>query len=183
MVLLSSAICNFGEKPNDFLLKSIDEKLYDWKKVKGKSGTLVMFICNHCPYVKAIIEELVITTKLLELMGVRSVAIMPNDTLNYPEDSFNKMKIFSNSNKFNFPYLFDESQEIAKAFKAICTPDFYGYNSKDELQYRGRLCELKNLEFAKNSRNELLIAMTTISKTEKGPLHQNPSIGCSIKWK
>ena len=116
-------------------------------------------------------------------MGVRSVAIMPNDTLNYPEDSFNKMKIFSNSNKFNFPYLFDESQEIAKAFKAICTPDFYGYNSKDELQYRGRLCELKNLEFAKNSRNELLIAMTTISKTEKGPLHQNPSIGCSIKWK
>ena len=183
MVLLSSEICDFGKKPKNFLLKSVNDDFYDWKNVKGKSGTLVMFICNHCPYVKAIIEELVITTKLLESMGVRSVAIMPNDALKYPEDGFEKMKVFSNSNKFNFPYLYDESQKTAKAFGAVCTPDFYGYNSNDELQYRGRLCELKNLEYTKNSRNELLIAMTEISKTGKGPLNQNPSVGCSIKWK
>ena len=183
MVLLSSAICDFGNKPKNFLLKSVNDDFYDWKNVKGKSGTLVMFICNHCPYVKAIIEELVITTKLLESMGVRSVAIMPNDALKYPEDGFEKMKVFSNSNKFNFPYLYDESQKTAKAFEAVCTPDFYGYNSNDELQYRGRLCELKNLEYTKNSRNELLIAMTEISKTGKGPFNQNPSVGCSIKWK
>ena len=183
MVLLSSEICDFGKKPKNFLLKSVNDDFYDWKNVKGKSGTLVMFICNHCPYVKAIIEELVITTKLLESMGVRSVAIMPNDALKYPEDGFEKMKVFSNSNKFNFPYLYDESQKTAKAFGAVCTPDFYGYNSNDELQYRGRLCELKNLKYTKNSRNELLIAMTEISKTGKGPLNQNPSVGCSIKWK
>tara|TARA_B100001093_G_C26500405_1_gene873075 strand:- start:142 stop:693 length:552 start_codon:yes stop_codon:yes gene_type:complete len=183
MVLLSSEICDFGKKPKNFLLKSVNDDFYDWKNVKGKSGTLVMFICNHCPYVKAIIEELVRTTKLLESMGVRSVAIMPNDALKYPEDSFEKMKVFSNSNKFNFPYLYDESQKTAKAFGAVCTPDFYGYNSNDELQYRGRLCELKNLEYTKNSRNELLIAMTEISKTGKGPFNQNPSVGCSIKWK
>ena len=183
MVLLSSEICDFGKKPKNFLLKSVNDDFYDWKNVKGKSGTLVMFICNHCPYVKAIIEELVRTAKLLESMGVRSVAIMPNDALKYPEDSFEKMKVFSNSNKFNFPYLYDESQKTAKAFGAVCTPDFYGYNSNDELQYRGRLCELKNLEYTKNSRNELLIAMTEISKIGKGPLNQNPSVGCSIKWK
>ena len=183
MVLLSSEICDFGKKPKNFLLKSVSNDFYDWKNVKGKSGTLVMFLCNHCPYVKAIIEELVITTKLLESMGIRSVAIMPNDALKYPEDGFEKMKVFSNSNKFNFPYLYDESQKTAKAFGAVCTPDFYGYNSNDELQYRGRLCELKNLKYTKNSRNELLIAMTEISKTGKGPLNQNPSVGCSIKWK
>lgn len=183
MVLLSSEICDFGKKPKNFLLKSVNDDFYDWKNVKGKSGTLVMFLCNHCPYVKAIIEELVRTTKLLKSMGVSSVAIMPNDALKYPEDSFEKMKVFSNSNKFNFPYLYDESQKTAKAFGAVCTPDFYGYNSNDELQYRGRLCELKNLEYTKNSRNELLIAMTEISKTGKGPLNQNPSVGCSIKWK
>ena len=183
MALEKTPLCNFGEKAQDFNLKNIDEIHYDLKSLMGEKGSLIMFICNHCPYVKAIIEELVRTAKLLESMGVRSVAIMPNDALKYPEDGFEKMKVFSNSNKFNFPYLYDESQKTAKAFGAVCTPDFYGYNSNDELQYRGRLCELKNLEYTKNSRNELLIAMTEISKTGKGPLNQNPSVGCSIKWK
>lgn len=183
MVLLASKICDFGQKPTNFLLKSVDDQFYDWNKVKGKTGTLVMFICNHCPYVKAVIKELVTTCKSLEELGVNSVAIMANDTTNYPEDSFKNMKIFSNSNKFNFPYLYDEFQKTAEAFQAVCTPDFFGYNSNDELQYRGRLFELKDLKIKKKSENELLNAMTKISNSGRGPLNQNPSIGCSIKWK
>ena len=141
-----------------------------------------MFICNHCPYVKAILSRLVKTTSKLEKIGIHSVAIMPNDYKNYPEDNFTNMKLFAKENHFKFPYLLDEFQETAKAYGAVCTPDFFGYNRLGELNYRGRISEMKNLEFV-NQNNELLNAMTKISKTQVGPIKQFPSAGCSIKWR
>ena len=182
MTLLSSAVCDFGQKTVDFSLLNIDGKIYKKSDLLGVNGTLIMFICNHCPYVKAILSRLVKTTLELESYGISSLAIMPNDSENYPEDSFENMKQFSKRNKFNFPYLIDESQEISKKYSAVCTPEFFGYNKNEELNYRGRLSEMKNLEFV-NDKNELLEAMIMISKTNKGPLEQYPSSGCSIKWR
>ena len=141
-----------------------------------------MFICNHCPYVKAVIEDIVNNCKTLENDGIRSIAIMSNDTKNYPEDSFDNMIKFAKNNKFNFPYLIDETQETAKKYGAVCTPDFFGYNKNLELQYRGRITELKDLKPVKNSENDLLKAMKMVAKTGKGPEEQTPSMGCSIKW-
>ena len=182
MVLTKTPICNFGEKAKDFNLKSTENNQISLKDVKGKNGTLVMFICNHCPYVKAIIKNLVDDVKFLERMGVKSVGIMSNDVKNYPEDSFENMKIFSKLNNFSFPYLLDKSQNVAKAYGAVCTPDFFGFNSKLELQYRGRIRELKNLVAIDNKDSDLRIAMTMISKTGHGPEKQIPSMGCNIKW-
>ena len=150
--------------------------------IKGKKGTLVFFICNHCPYVKAITKKLVYTVDQITKLGIRSVGIMPNDTIKYPEDNFENMKIFFNNNELNFPYLIDQDQSIARSFGAVCTPDFFGYNSKNELQYRGRIAEMKNLEFV-NDKNDLLDAMIQISKSQNGPKNQFASAGCSIKWK
>ena len=139
MVLTKTPICNFGEKPHDYELKGIDGKNYKLKDCVGEKGTIIMFICNHCPYVKAIIEDLIKDTNDLINFGIKAVAIMSNDTKNYPEDSFENMKLFSKKYNFSFPYLIDETQEIAKKYGAVCTPDFFGYNSKLELQYRGRI--------------------------------------------
>ncbi len=183
MALEKTPICNFGEKIYDFNLKSVDDNIYNLKNIVGEKGTLVMFICNHCPYVKAIIKELSSTAHELKNHGVNSVAIMSNDTINYPDDSFDKMKKFAKENNFNFPYLIDETQQIAKKYGAVCTPDFFGYNSNHELQYRGRLREMKDLTPVKNSKNELMEAMLQISKTKQGPKEQFPSMGCNIKWK
>ena len=142
-----------------------------------------MFICNHCPYVKAIVKDLVEDCKDLKSEGVNSVAIMSNDTKNYPEDSFDKMILFAKNNNFGeLHYLIDESQEIAKKFGAVCTPDFFGYNKNLELQYRGRIRELKNLKPVRNGVSDLRSAMTMIAKTQKGPTEQVPSMGCNIKW-
>ena len=182
MALTKTPICNFGEKAKDFNLKSIENKQISLNDVAGKNGTLVMFICNHCPYVKAIIKDLVDDVKYLESLGIKSVAIMSNDTKNYPDDSFDKMIQFSEINKFKFPYLFDEKQEVAKKFGAVCTPDFFGYNSNLELQYRGRIKELKNLKPINSDESDLLKAMMMIVKTGKGPKNQIPSMGCNIKW-
>jgi peroxiredoxin len=159
MALEKTPLCNFGEQPKDFNLKGIDENKYSLKDVVGANGTLIMFICNHCPYVKAISKEIGETAAELKKYQINVVAIMSNDTLNYPDDSFDNMKIFAKQNNFMFPYLIDESQEVAKNFGAVCTPDFFGYNSKNELQYRGRLRQLKDLKPAINSKNELLEAM------------------------
>ena len=148
----------------------------------GENGTLIMFICNHCPYVKAVIKDIVDDTNRLNEHGVKTVAIMSNDTKNYPDDSFDKMIQFSEINKFKFPYLFDEKQEVAKKFGAVCTPDFFGYNSNLELQYRGRIKELKNLKPINSDESDLLKAMMMIVKTGKGPKNQIPSMGCNIKW-
>ena len=182
MVLLSTPLCNYGEKMPNFKLKNIDETSVDQDMVKGENGTLVFFICNHCPYVKAITKKLVYTVDEITKYGIKSVGIMPNDTIKYPEDNFENMQKFFNKNEFNFPYLIDQDQSVTKKFDAVCTPDFFGYNSKNELQYRGRIAEMRNLEFV-NDKNDLLDAMIEISKTQNGPKNQFASAGCSIKWK
>ena len=182
MALTKTPICNFGEKAKDFNLKSTDNKQISLNDIKGENGTLVMFICNHCPYVKAIIKDLVDDVKFLESLGIKSVGIMSNDIKNYPDDSFDNMISFSKSNNFSFPYLIDETQKVAKAYGAVCTPDFFGYNSKLELQYRGRIRELKDLKPVRKGESDLKIAMKLVAKTDKGPLDQIPSMGCNIKW-
>ena len=179
---VSTPICNFGEKSHDFSLQSIDNKLVSLSDIKGENGYLIMFICNHCPYVQAVISFLVDDAKYLESIGIKSAAIMSNDTKNYPEDSFENMKKFSKVNNFSFPYLFDESQEIAKKYSAVCTPDFFGYNKNLELQYRGRFKELKNLSPVGKNDSDLKIAMQQIALSGRGPKKQIPSMGCNIKW-
>jgi peroxiredoxin len=182
MTLTKTPICNFGEKAKKFGLISTDNKKISLNDVKGKNGTLVMFICNHCPYVKAIIKNIVEDVKYLETLNIRSVAIMSNDVKNYPEDSFENMIAFSKLNNFSFPYLFDETQKIAKDYGAVCTPDFFGYNSNLELQYRGRIRELKNLKPVIKGDSDLITAMKLIVESGKGPKKQIPSMGCNIKW-
>ena len=182
MVLTKTPICNFGEKTKSFELKGIDDQLHKLEDHIGKNGLLIMFICNHCPYVKAIIRDIVEDCKNLKKEGVNSIAIMSNDTKEYPEDSFENMKIFSKKFNFSFPYLIDETQEIAKKYGAVCTPDFFGYNSKLELQYRGRIKELKDLKPIDSGESDLSKAMRLIIKTGKGPKDQIPSMGCNIKW-
>ena len=182
MTLTKTPICDFGKKAESFELKSTENKIITLNDAKGQNGTLIMFICNHCPYVKAVIEDIVNDCKTLEKEGIRSIAIMSNDTENYPEDSFDNMIKFAKNNKFNFPYLIDETQETAKKYGAVCTPDFFGYNKNLELQYRGRVRELKDLKPVRNSESDLLKAMKMVAKTGKGPTEQTPSMGCSIKW-
>ncbi len=183
MALIDTPICNFGEEIHDFFLQSVDDKKYHLKDLTGEKGTLVMFICNHCPYVKAIIKELSETAKEIEKYNIKSIAIMPNDTINYPDDNLRNMKLFAKENNFTFPYLIDETQEIAKRYGAVCTPDFFGYNAKSQLQYRGRLRPLQNLMPTPDGHNELQNAMIQIAETQNGPQKQHPSMGCSIKWK
>ena len=182
MTLTKTPICDFGKKAENFELKSTENKIITLNDAKGQNGTLIMFICNHCPYVKAVIEDIVNDCKTLEKEGIRSIAIMSNDTENYPEDSFDNMIKFAKNNKFNFPYLIDKTQETAKKYDAVCTPDFFGYNNNLELQYRGRIRELKNLKPIKNNDSDLIKAMRLIAQTGKGPEDQIPSMGCSIKW-
>ena len=182
MVALETPICDFGWKAPEFNLIGVDGKYYTFNDVRGSSGTLIMFICNHCPYVKAIIKNIVDDTNNLRNLGVNAIAIMSNDTKNYPDDSFDKMKDFAKDNKFNFPYVIDETQEIAKKFGAVCTPDFFGYNGNNELQYRGRMRELKELKPISNDESDLFKAMKLIAQTGKGPKNQIPSMGCNIKW-
>ena len=182
MALTETPICDFGKKADNFNLKSTDNKMISLNDVKGENGTLIMFICNHCPYVLATIKEVVKNCKELENNGIKSVAIMSNDQKVYEEDSFENMIQFAKDNEFNFPYVLDETQEIGKAYAAVCTPDFFGYNKNLELQYRGRIRELKDLKPVQDGESELLAAMKMISKTGNGPKEQFPSMGCSIKW-
>ena len=183
MSLTETPICNYGEKAKDFNLLSTDNKKISLKNIQGKNGTLIMFICNHCPYVKAIIKNIVEDVRYLEAFGIQSVGIMSNDVKNYPEDSFKNMLSFSELNNFSFPYLIDETQKVAKAYDAVCTPDFFGYNKNLELQYRGRLRELKNFIPVKDGESDLLKAMRQVAETSNGPKDQTPSAGCGIKWK
>ena len=182
MVLTKTPICNFGEKPHSFELKDVSEKTYNFKDLVGEKGTLIMFICNHCPYVKAVIKDIVRDADKLKNLNINTVAVMSNDTKNYPDDSFENMIKFSKINKFNFPYLFDETQEIAKKYGAVCTPDFFGYNGNLELQYRGRIRELKDLKPVSTGESDLFNAMKMIAETGRGPQKQIPSMGCNIKW-
>ena len=182
MSLTETPICNFGEKAKDFDLLSTENKKTSLDNVKGKNGTLIMFICNHCPYVKAVIKVIVKDAKYLETLGIKSVAIMSNDVKNYPGDSFENMISFSKTHNFTFPYLIDKTQKVAKEFGAVCTPDFFGYNKNLELQYRGRIRELKNLRPVRESDSDLKIAMKMVAQSGKGPKNQIPSMGCNIKW-
>ena len=164
MALTKTPICNFGEKAKNFNLLSTENKKLSLNNVKGENGTLIMFICNHCPYVKAIIKDLV------------------NDVKNHPDDSFDNMISFSKLHNFSFPYLVDETQNVAKEYGAVCTPDFFGYNKNLELQYRGRIRELKDLKPVRDDDSDLKIAMKLVAETGKGPKNQIPSMGCNIKW-
>ena len=182
MTLTKTPICNFGEKAKDFNLLSTEKKKISLDMVKGDNGTLIMFICNHCPYVKAVIKDIVEDVKFLEDLGIKSVAIMSNDVKNYPEDSFENMISFSKLHNFSFPYLIDDTQKIAKDYDAVCTPDFFGYNKNLELQYRGRIRELKDLKPVTQGNSDLRTAMKLVAESGKGPKNQIPSMGCNIKW-
>tara|TARA_B100000989_G_scaffold87360_1_gene62912 strand:- start:18 stop:572 length:555 start_codon:yes stop_codon:yes gene_type:complete len=180
---IQTPICDFGKKAIPFELKSTDEKNLKLDDIKGDNGTLIMFICNHCPYVKAITKDIVKDCNNLKTLGINSIAICSNDAVKYPEDSFENMKKFFNENNFSFPYLIDETQEVAKAYDAVCTPDFFGYNKNLELQYRGRMRKLKKLIPVRTGESDLFQAMKQIAETGKGPKEQIPSAGCGIKWK
>jgi peroxiredoxin len=171
-----------GWKARDFRLHGIDGKTYSLAEVRGPKGTLVVFICNHCPYVKASVNRIVAEAKALHEIGIGTIAIMPNDTAAYPEDSFDKMKTFAARHGFTFPYVIDTTQDVARAYDAQCTPDFFGFNAQDELHYRGRL-DAARMTPVPNARRELFEAMKQVAETGRGPNEQLPSMGCSIKWK
>lgn len=183
MVLLKSPVCAFETPAPDFRLLGIDDQYWTLEQCRGPNGLLVMFICNHCPYVKAIQSRLVRDTAELRQHGIHSVAIMSNDPADYPEDSFDNMKRVAAELDYGFPYLIDETQAVAKAYGAVCTPDFFGYNADLKLQYRGRLDAGGREPAGAGSRRELLDAMTEVARSGRGPIDQTPSMGCSIKWR
>ena len=183
MVSLETPVCEFGKDAIDFSLPGIDNRQWTLEDCRGPHGLLVMFICNHCPYVKAILERLVRDTRELRNTGVSSVAIMSNDPSIYKEDSFENMQAVSKQLDFPFPYLVDHTQTIARAYGAVCTPDFFGYNSDLQLQYRGRLDASTKATAAPDVPRELFTAMREVAETGRGPAQQVPGIGCSIKWR
>ena len=183
MVSTLTPVCDFGTPAPDFSLPGVDGRTWTIEDCKGPRGLLVMFICNHCPYVKAINSKLVRDTAALAKLGVNSVAIMSNDPADYPEDSFENMQRVAELHGYPFPYLWDETQEVAREFGAVCTPDFFGYTAALELQYRGRLDASGRDPDAGVSERELFEAMKRVAETGRGPDEQTPSIGCSIKWR
>lgn len=183
MVRMETPVCDFGKKAVDFSLPGVDGKIWTLEECKGEKGLLVMFLCNHCPYVKAVRDRIVRDARELKQFGIGSVAIMANDPADYPEDSFENMKRIAERYDFPFPYLFDETQEVAKAYGAVCTPDFFGYNQNLELQYRGRLDASGKEPAAGDARRELFEAMKQVARSGRGPEEQIPGMGCSIKWK
>jgi peroxiredoxin len=179
---MQNRVCDFGRKAVDFDLPGTDGKRHTLASVRGPNGVVVMFICNHCPYVKAIRERIVRDCGELAAHGIGSVAIMSNDAAEYPEDSFENMQRVARELAFPFPYLLDESQAVARAYDAVCTPEFFGYNAALELQYHGRLDASKTAPVA-DARRELFEAMVAVARTGNGPAEQTTAIGCSIKWK
>lgn len=187
MASINPPVCDFGWQAPDFNLPNFnpifgDGNLISRDLIMGKNGLLVMFICNHCPYVKAILPRLIADVRELHALGVNTVAIMSNDPTDYPEDSLENMQIIAREMDFGFPYLLDASQQIAKDYGAVCTPDFFGFNNKLELQFRGRFDESRK-EAAATSTRDLFYAMKLIAETGAGPKDQIASIGCSIKWR
>ncbi|GLK65459.1 redoxin domain-containing protein [Paracoccus kondratievae] len=180
---VSPPVCEFGAKAPAFTLPDPDGRMVSWADIAGPRGTLVMFICNHCPYVQAVIDRIRRDAADLQKLGVGVVAISANDVSQYPEDSPGKMKAMAKEHGFTFPYLYDESQEVARAYGAECTPDFFGYNAAGELQYRGRLDASGRNPAPPDVRRELFEAMVQIAETGQGPREQVASMGCSIKWK
>ncbi len=183
MVSLETPVCDFGRPAIDFSLPGVDGRTWTLRECMGEKGLLVMFICNHCPYVKAVQQRLVRDTRELMALGINSVAIMSNDPTDYPEDSFDNMKTVAEERGYPFPYLMDETQEVAKSYGAVCTPDFFGYNADLALQYRGRLDESRKETAPAGVRRDLFEAMKQVAQTGQGPKEQIPSMGCSIKWR
>ena len=183
MVSLTTPLCDFGWSAPDFVLPGVDGKSHSLSSCRGPKGLLVMFICNHCPYVKAVLPRLLRDCRELADLGIGCVAIMSNDPADYPEDSPENMQRIAAAMDFPFPYLLDESQAVAKAYGAVCTPDFFGFDAGLGLQYRGRLDASGRQPAAPDVRRDLYEAMVQIAKTGKGPREQVPSMGCSIKWK
>jgi peroxiredoxin len=182
MVSLETPICDFGWKAPGFSLEGTDAKTYSLEDVRGPNGLLVMFICNHCPYVKAILDRLVRDVKDLQDQGIGVIAVMSNDPTDYPEDSFDNMKTVAETNGFTFPYVIDPTQAVARAYGAVCTPDFFGFDKEMGLQYRGRLDSSRKDPGPTDARRDLFEAMSEVAKTGRGPLEQIASMGCSIKW-
>jgi len=183
MVSLETPVCDFGQAAPDFALPGVDGQVWTRDACKGERGLLVMFICNHCPYVKAVRERIVRDARELADLGIGCVAIMSNDPTEYPEDSFGNMQRVAAEFGFPFPYLLDETQAVAKAYGAVCTPDFFGYDAGLGLQYRGRLDASRKETAPPDARRDLFEAIKAVATTGLGPREQIPSIGCSIKWK
>ena len=182
MVSLQPPLCDFGWKARDFDLPGVDGNRYNLANARGKNGLLVMFICNHCPYVKSIRERIVRDALELQQHGINSIAIMSNDPAEYAEDSFDNMKAVARQYAFPFPYVWDETQQVAGDYGAVCTPDFFGFNADLELQYRGRL-DASRKEASPDAPRDLFDAMVQIAQTGQGPREQFASMGCSIKWR
>jgi peroxiredoxin len=183
MAALNPPICDFGQAAPDFDLPGSDGLRHTLASCRGAKGLLVIFMCQHCPFVKAVIDRIVRDTRELAEHGINSVAIMSNDVAVYPEDGPENMQQWAQEMNFPFPYLYDETQRVARAFGAVCTPDYFGYNADLQLQYRGRLDASGLKPGAADAQRELLEAMLSIAQSRKGPARQTPSIGCSIKWK
>ena len=176
-------VCDFGWRAPDFTLADADGRDYRLSEIKGPNGTLVMFICNHCPYVKAVADRIARDCAELAQHGVASIAVMSNDVAAYPADAPDKMKLFAEQHGFTFPYVYDRTQEVARAYDAVCTPDFFGLDTDLKLQYRGRLDESRKAAAPPDVRRDLFEAMLLVARTGEGPKDQIPSIGCSIKWR
>ncbi len=180
---VETPLCDFGWKAPDFRLPGIDGRTWSLADARGPRGLLVMFICNHCPYVQAVADRLARDVRALQDLGVGAAAIMSNDTGAYPEDSFDNMPAFARAHGFTFPYLLDETQAVARAYGAVCTPDFFGFDATLGLQYRGRLDASKREAGPADARRELFEAMKQVAETGRGPAGQAASMGCSIKWR
>jgi len=183
MAALETPVCAFGRPAPDFALPGVDGRVWTLQDCRGDKGLLVMFICNHCPYVKAVRERIVRDCRELLGHGIRSVAIMSNDPTDYPEDSFDNMRRIATELDFPFPYLLDETQAVARAYGAVCPPDFFGHDATLGLQYRGRLDASRRDTAPPDARRDLFEAMVQVARTGCGPAEQVPSIGCSIKWR
>jgi len=183
MASLETPVCEFGKSAIDFDLLGVDGKRHNLASARGENGLLVMFICNHCPYVKSVQDRIIRDVTELMQHGVNAIAIMSNDPDDYPEDSFENMALISKQLNYPFPYVWDETQGVAKQYGAVCTPDFFGYNSKLELQYRGRLDASRKEAAPADVHRDLFESMLQVAKTGQGPTQQIPSMGCSIKWR
>ncbi|KAF0115491.1 MAG: Alkyl hydroperoxide reductase [Rhodospirillaceae bacterium] len=180
---IETPLCDFGWKAVDFRLKGVDGKTHALADVRGPNGTLVMFLCNHCPYVRAVIDRIVRDARAVQELGIGVIAIMANDTTQYPEDSFDNMAVFARHHGFSFPYVIDETQDVAYGYDAVCTPDFFGFDRDLGLQYRGRLDASRKEAGPPDLRRDLFEAMKQIAETGHGPVEQFVSIGCSLKWR
>jgi len=183
MVLTETEICEFGWKAPDFNLVGTDGERHGLRDIRGVNGTLVMFICNHCPYVKGVIDLIVQDARELQKLGIGVIAIMPNDIKEYPQDGLGPMTALALEKGFSFPFVLDDLQLVARSYNAVCTPDFFGFNANLELQYRGRIAEVRDAKVVPGGKRDLFEAMTTIASTGQGPSHQVGGMGCSIKWR